>query len=243
MNDNADFMEHFVSILGILTDSFIDKLGESDSNNINRWNPNAYPTSSYIPSLADTTMKAGEEAQNPSTEFIINQRRALDLPKQLSMEDQLSCDYLGGGKVCGRPSLQHIAIQQTAQFLMDQKVIHSMGKLYEMGDTEACSDANTLCGGDIVTSMSLSPNLYSLGSWDGLAPFYALNETGRADEGQLSAGDSDCSSKTLTATMSITQYFGDLSSSSQSPNSLVGQSYSGNTIETECIVFLPAFHI
>lgn len=138
MNDNVPFIKHFTSILGILTDSFLDSLGLVDPNNVIRWTPNTNPNSSYIPSLADTIMKPGEEARRPSIGEINIQRRALDLPIQISSDDQLSCDYLGGGLVCGRPSLQHIAIQQTGAFLMAQKVINSMGMLANMGDDNGC---------------------------------------------------------------------------------------------------------
>lgn len=224
MNNNAEFVERFVTILGLLTDSFMDNLGEFDGENAKRWIPTDDPLVSYIPSMADTLMKAGEEARNPSIEFINNERRALDLFIQLSTEDQLSCDYLGGGKACGRPSHQHIAMQKTAEFLMDQNVIHSMGQLSVMGDSGiACSAPNTLCGSDIFTGSGLNHDLYSLDSWDGQAPFYALNETGRAGEGEMSTGDSICSRTTLVAKQR-TQYFGDL----QGENSLVGQSYSDN---------------
>jgi len=220
LNDNAPFMQHFTSILGALTDSFLDTLGEVDAKNVIRWNPNPNSNSSYIPSLADTIMKPGEIAQRPSIDEINKQRHALDLPIQIWSEDQLSCDYL---KSCGRPSLQHIAIQQTGAFLLDQKIINSLGMLEYMGDEYSCDFG--FCGSDAITGSSLVPNSVPLESWDGVEPFFALNETGRAGLGELSSGDSDCSAdaKTIIATQQE-QYIGDVSSS----RSLVGRSYSDN---------------
>lgn len=222
LNDNAPFMQHFTSILGALTDSFLDSLGGLDAKNVIRWNPNTN-NSSYIPSLADTIMKPGEVAKRPSIDEINKQRNALDLPIQISSEDQLSCEYLGGGLSCGRPSLQHIAIQQTGAFLLDQKIINSLGMLEYMGDDTGCEFG--FCGSDAITSSSLDPGSLSLESWDGVEPFFALNETGRAGLGELSSGDSDCSSdvETIIATPQE-KYFGDVSNS----RSLVGRSYSDN---------------
>jgi len=229
MEDHADFVRHFASILGLLTDSFIDKLGEANVNNVNRWTPSIDPVASYLPSLTDSLMKAGEEARHPSSEFINDQRRALDLYKFLSTEEQRSCGYLGGGEACGKPSQLHIATQQTAKFLVDQKILHSMGKLAFMGDNETtgtdCSRSDTICGSDAFTLASLEPDLYSLDDWDGVPPFYALNETGRAIEGESSAGDSDCSTKSLIAT-TLVHYIGDVFRLAET--SFVGQSYSDN---------------
>jgi len=233
MANHPEFMEHFVSIMGRLTDSFLDNLGEDDVNNVKRWTPTNDPLTSYMPSLADALMKAGEEPMNPSIKFINDQRRAMNLYKPLSMQDQLSCDQLGNA--CGRPSHQHIAMQKTANFLMDQKVIHSVGRLSIMGDEgdDACLDPETLCGSDLITGDSLNPHFpMNLSSYDGLAPFFALNETGRAGAGESSAGDSDCSiQKELEATTHV-QYFGDRQylENRRYPveNPLLGQSYSDN---------------
>ena len=211
LNDNAPFMQHFTSILGALTDSFLDSLGGLDAKNVIRWNPNTSANSSYIPSLADTIMKPGEVAKRPSIDEINKQRNALDLPIQISSEDQKSCKYLGGLS-CGRPSLQHIAIQQTGAFLLDQKIINSLGMLEYMGDDTGCDFG--FCGSDAITGSSLDPSSVSLKSWDGVEPFFALNETGRAGLGE---------SKTIIATQQDT-YFGDVSNS----RSLVGRSYSDN---------------
>ena len=83
------------------------------------------------------------------------------------------------------------------------------------------------CGSDVLTGSSLDPNLYSLELWDGVEPFFALNETGRAAEGELSTGDSDCSSDVETIEASFREtYFGDVSNSV----SLVGRSYSGKFV-------------
>ena len=238
MNDNLPFMKHFTSILGILTDSFLDSLGQVDPNNVIRWTPNTNPNSSYIPSLADTIMKPGEQARRPSIDEINIQRRALDLPIQISSDDQLSCDYLGGGLICGRPSLQHIAIQQTGAFLMAQKVINSMGMLANMGDDNGCLAG--FCGSDVLTGSSLDPNLYSLQLWDGVEPFFALNETGRAAEGELSTGDSDCSSDVETIEASFREtYFGDVSNSV----SLVGRSYSGKFVSFVSMIDCSLYNI
>ena len=236
MSDNVPFMRHFTSILGILTDSFLDSLGAVDPNNVIRWTPSTNPNSSYIPSLADTIMKPGEEARRPSIDEINKQRRALDLPIQISSGDQLSCDYLAA---CGRPSLQHIAIQQTGAFLMDQKIINSMGMLANMGGDDGCI-AGGFCGSDVITGSSLDPNLYSLELWDGLEPFFALNETGRASEGELSAGDSDCSSDVMAIEASFREiYFGDVSNSM----SLVGRSYSGKFVSFVSMIDCSLYNI
>lgn len=252
MDAHAQFVERFVSILGLLTDSFINRL---DEGNTHRWVPTLDAESSYLPSLVDAMMHPGEAPREPSIEFIKKQRRELDLNELLLHREQVTCDYLGGpGLDCGKPSLQHIAIQQTAQFLMDQKEIHSMGRLSAMGEngTRACRDTNTLCGSDLFTGVeSDAPAFisdlsgdgvaglftksgpdapaFSLDVWDGVAPFYARNEIGRAREGQFSVGDSHCSVNYLDAKRGVTGYFGDSFNSSLHDVSLVGKSYSGKT--------------
>jgi taurine transport system substrate-binding protein len=227
MKLHAGFLERFVTVFAQLTDSFIDHLGEDDPNNVARWTPQKAGTSSFIPSLADSIMKPGEPRGNPSDAFINQQRRAMNLYKQQSTSEQLSCDYLmaNGGASCGKPSLQHEAIQQTARFLMDQKVIHSMGQLENMGNETNCAFKHTLCGGDLFAGNILKTGNQFYGSSTFLSTLsssgsvFPLNEIGR-----LSTGDSSCTAGRKVFYGSGTNSFGD------GANAITGKSYSGKLL-------------
>eukprot|EP00980_Cylindrotheca_fusiformis_P008108 scaffold1727_cov133-Cylindrotheca_fusiformis.AAC.11 len=229
IKENPDFMYHFVGVFAQLTDSFIDRLGEVDTNNVQRWTPLGDGALSFIPSLADSIMKAGEQKANPSIDFINQQRRALNLYAQQSTSVQLSCDYLmgDGGRACGQPSLQHDAIQQTASFLMAQKVIHSMGPLGVMGNETGCASENTLCGSDLFNGGILKmadqrfSNTNFLASKNLSGSIFPQNEIGRASGNQKSGGDSTCNERENVYYGDGTSKFGD------GANGLVGKSYSG----------------
>lgn len=226
---NPEFMYHFVAVFAQLTDSFIDRLGEDDSNNVARWIPDTNGASSFMPSLADSIMKAGEPKGNPSTDFINQQRRALNLYKQQSTSEQLSCDYLmgNGGRSCGKPSLQHEAIQQTARFLMEQKVIHSMGQLEIMGNATGCSITSTLCGSNLFAGniLKTANQRYSSTSLlDSSSSVFPLYEIGRPGANQISTGDSTCIEGRDIYYGSGTQEFGD------GANAVAGKSYSGRLL-------------
>jgi len=218
--EHPDFMNHFVGVMSRLNDAFVDRLGETDTQNRLRWDAQREAPTSLVPSMADALMKAGETAQNPSQAFINQQRRVLDLFIQQSVEEQLSCDFLK--KNCRFPTGQHIDIQRTAEFLLEQKLIPQLGPLETLGDDTNCQDSKTLCGGDLfsdewleastrdcglcypvgrytgerASSSTLISSFESLDATSGRTP-YPLNEIGRAGRGEISKGDSTCKETSL----------------------------------------------
>mmetsp|Transcript_7127 Transcript_7127/g.16685 ORF Transcript_7127/g.16685 Transcript_7127/m.16685 type:complete len:1479 (-) Transcript_7127:954-5390(-) len=193
LSEHANFAKYFAAVFGRLTDSFIDNLGTGDSANVARWTPQSNGAISFLPSLADSIMKADESRGSPSIDFINQQRRALDLYIQQSIDEQASCDYLPPLlRTCGKPTLLHEAIQQTAEFLLDQKVIQSMGKLKDMGLDSGCINSHTFCGSDSVIGSILESGEQQYGSMISSSTFlsgnvFPVSEIGRA------GGDSDCS--------------------------------------------------
>ena len=198
---HPEFMTHFVAILSRLNDSFLDRLGEVNTQNVLRWNNNnaedqtttSSSTSSFVPSMVDSLMNENEIPQQPSTKFLTSQRRALDLFLQLSAGEQLSCEYLGR---CDHPTLQHIATYQTAEFLLGQKVISNLGVMEEFEyDDEKSLDSNhncefsNYCSGSIFdgTYLSLAQqkcnNCYPVGPYSGIfaSDLTLLNELERMD--------------------------------------------------------------
>ena len=152
---HADFVRHFVGVIARLNDSYLDRLGENDVTNVQRWNARLEPSISYVPSMVDALMLAGEEAGNPSKPSINNNRNLLDEFIQLGWEEQVSCKYLGPGNlggetpVCDSPTDQHITLRQTAEFLRNQKMITETGPIIEnMGEETRCQDFDSLCGSD-----------------------------------------------------------------------------------------------
>jgi len=55
-----------------------------------------------------------------------------------------------GPGTCRNPTVQHWALRETAEFLMDQKVLARLGPMQNMGDQSKCEDLDTFCGGDII---------------------------------------------------------------------------------------------
>lgn len=121
-----------------INDSFMDRLGEVDDANVNRWNAQQEASISYIPSMVDALMNSDQSARNPTQAYKNLQRRALDLFVQLDGKEQASCEYFGKGN-CDKENQLHTAILKTAEFLLDQKVI---GRLQ-------CSE-DLVCHGDFL---------------------------------------------------------------------------------------------
>jgi ABC-type taurine transport system substrate-binding protein len=228
LNSNLKFVERFVRILSLLTDSFIDNLGVVDYGNVLRWAPKTF---SYMTDVSDSLMKPGAMKGAPSIDFINTNRLIMDLFVQKSTEEQLSCDYLGGVNQCSEPSFIHIAIQQTAEFLMGQKLIQSMGPLEDLGDDTSCNQANTLCGGDTFAGWVLSSarsvfSSITLDSLDsgGTAEGYEIGRNG---------GDSTCrSSESSELTAS-----GQRKSFGDGANVQDGKSYSGTNFYRVSFLF------
>ena len=162
------FLNHFVTLLSRLNDSFLDKLGLINVHNVQRWDINTNSntnngnnatvalssTSSYVPSLVDTLMISNEIPGNPTRTSINSKRQDLDLFVGLNAETQLSCEYLGSGgggfvdinggggssQCFQHDSNQYQAIKSTSEFLIQQKIIHSLGPLLSdehSGEAEA----------------------------------------------------------------------------------------------------------
>ena len=154
-SQHPDFLRHFVAVISRINDSFVDRLGEIDTKNIDRWT--AENGASLVPSMADVLMNTDEEFQNPSQSYVTLQRRALDMFEQLTWDQQVSCSYLpsedlrSSSSNCLQPGFQHLAAYQTAQFLEDQKLISNLGimtKFLENFDDNCLSDP--FCGSDIL---------------------------------------------------------------------------------------------
>ncbi|CAJ1951940.1 unnamed protein product [Cylindrotheca closterium] len=192
LTEHTNFVRYFTAVFGVLTDSFIDNLGTGDSANVARWTPQTNGVISFLPSLADSIMKADQSPRSPSIDFINQERRALDLYIQQSITEQASCDYLPPRLgICRRPSLLHEAIQQTADFLLDQKIIQSMGLLGDMGDSGSCLDSNTFCGSDVLNGEILDIGVQQYGSLISSSTFLSGNVFANSEIGRTS-GDSNC---------------------------------------------------
>ena len=228
-NEHTSFVNHFVAIMAHLNDSFSDRLGEKDALNAARWDGQQGATSSYMPSLVDALMKPNETPGIPSQDAINKERRTLDLYTQLTAQHQLQCDYLGPAPgACPDPSLPHITLRDTAEFLLDQKVIATLGPLGDMGDNQNCQDPASFCGGDFVDGSFLldsqqnCTDCFQLGVYDnatagksllaeldrlnlvnGNSPF-ALTEVGRDIQ-----GDSICEEGGIIADDDQTGQIGD----------------------------------
>ena len=227
--EHTNFVNHFVGIMANLNDSFNDSLGEKDPLNAARWNSQQGANSSYMPSLVDTLMKPYGTPGMPSQDAINKERRILDLYIQLTAQQQLECDYLGPAPgACLDPSLPQITLGDTAEFLLNQKVIATLGPLGDMGDDRNCQDPATFCGGDFVDGSFLldsqqnCTDCFPVGVYDnatagksllaeidrfnllnGNSPF-ALTEVGRGIQ-----GDSLCEEGVIIADDSRTGQIGD----------------------------------
>ena len=139
-NSHEDFMVHFVGMLSRINDSFLDHLGVVDLRNINRWDARQPAGQSLLPSMVDALMLAGETFGSPSQRAVVDQRQALDLFVQQSAAVQTSCQYLGPGPgMCEQPTLQHVALQETAEFLYHQKILVSLGPLATLAGPSCCA--------------------------------------------------------------------------------------------------------
>ncbi|CAB9498601.1 polymerase 14 [Seminavis robusta] len=162
---HTNFINHFVAILSRLNDSFIDRLGGSDIQNVLRWEgQQTLAGSSYMPSLVDALMFPQETPRNPSRSSLIKQRNFLELFHQLPAGLQLSCNYLGPMPgACTKPTLVHETLKDTANFLLGQKVIATLGRLEQLSDdANGCqqnpnsSSVTPFCASDIVDGSFLA---------------------------------------------------------------------------------------
>lgn len=162
-----------------------------------------------MPSLADSLMNPDEYPGKPSISYITKVRQSLDLFLQQTTDEQLSCDYLGGDS-CSNPSLLHIAIQETALFLLDQKVISSLGPLQSMGDN----------GGDFVNGRILADAKRNWGIGQNFLSGKNSSTVFPAFEIGRNGGNSNCKTEESRTIRSRTEFgdgaFGD-----------IGRSYSG----------------
>ena len=128
---HSEFVTHFVAVLARVNDSFMDRLGILDSENSLRWEAKIEPgeSTSFLPSLVDALMIPTEVFQNPSHQTLYQKLQVLDLFQQLPADTQSSCAYLGSGDgSCDVASMLPLkTLEDTAKFLMDQKVIAAMG--------------------------------------------------------------------------------------------------------------------
>jgi taurine transport system substrate-binding protein len=227
-DQHSDFMIHMLAVLSRVNDSFLDRLGHEDPQNILRWDAQQPPPVSMVHSMTDALMASTEAPQNPSPDFVLRQRLALDLFEQLPASEQLSCDYLPVDTTgCLGPSLLYMAIRQTAEFLLDHKIISDLGPLSN-------DDVTTMIDGSFLQQATRTcSSCYPLGPYgnsfrtdhdsvlselEGLdqqftASPYALFEVGRQ------GGDSTCSEhETITTNIGT---IGDPA------NALGGKTYSG----------------
>lgn len=149
--EHEEFVTHFVSVLTRINDSFLDRLGEVDAQNRLRWDGQQPANISYVPSMVDALMLASEPPQNPSKSTILKKRRVLDLFRQIDAGQQSSCDYFGPFPgACYSPTLLQETLRDTAEFLLDQKIIANLGRMQNMGDANSCQSPYSFCGGDII---------------------------------------------------------------------------------------------
>jgi taurine transport system substrate-binding protein len=220
--ENPDYMTHFLAVVSRINDSFIDRLGEVKAQNTVRWDAQRPVGESLVPSMVDVLLKSSETPHSPSQAYVNSQRRALDLFVQQTAQEQSSCDYLGQ---------VYSSLQQTTEFLLDQKEVASLGQL---------SKAANKCGGTLLDatwldrSQAACSNCYPVGPYAGSlanqtnlleelerldaestkSPFASL-ELGRV------AGDSTCQNHQVMEASDVGVTFGD------GANARNGKSYSG----------------
>lgn len=131
------FVTYVTTLLSHLNDSYLDRLGLIDSNNVARWS--ATELKSYTASMVDAMMIDTEVPGEPSLNQRFSQREAMDAFVQPNALEQLSCAHLGTAEphlgstdssfnVSGihcKDALSPIrqALLKTAEFLFDQKII------------------------------------------------------------------------------------------------------------------------
>lgn len=184
------FVRHFVGVLSRISDSFLDRLGEEDARNVQRWDAQETPGTSNVASMVDALMLPDQEPGAPSNEQLFKDRRALDAFVQYSASEQLSCQLLGPGpNLCHSPTMQHLAVRQTAEFLLDQKVLATLGPLDHMGDEQggACQGSSTFCGSDIIDGTYLKvarqtcTSCLPVGPYAGMTPDVSSSDRGDPD--------------------------------------------------------------
>lgn len=149
-DQHPEFVRHFVGILSRVIDSFIDELGEEDERNTARWEP-LVSQYSLIPSMVDALMLREETHQKPSPQALFRQREELGLFEDHGAWEQISCRLMGGGPgVCPFPTEQHWSLYQTAEFLVNEKVLAHLGPMGQMSKSETCDNTNEFCGSDII---------------------------------------------------------------------------------------------
>lgn len=148
--DHPNFIRHFVGVISRIADSFIDVLGENDEQNVLRWEPSLNSTS-FIPSMVDALMLEDQVFGKPTEAVLFQRRASLDLFDDKSAADQLSCQFMGSGpRTCAQPTVQHSSLLETAEFLVEQKVLERLGPMESVGDDDSCQTESTFCGGDII---------------------------------------------------------------------------------------------
>lgn len=154
VRENPDFVTHFLAVVSRINDSFIDRLGEIGAQNSVRWDAQRPAGESLVPSMVDVLLKSSEIPHSPSQAYINLQRRVLDLFIQQTAQEQISCDY--SGQV-------YSSLQQTTEFLLDQKEVGSLGQLSK----------DSKCGGDLIDatlldrSQTACSNCYPVGPYAG----------------------------------------------------------------------------
>eukprot|EP00977_Amphora_coffeiformis_P016568 scaffold5168_cov176-Amphora_coffeaeformis.AAC.6 len=144
------YVRHFVGVASRVADSFIDVLGENDERNRQRWEPELARTS-LVPSMVDALMLKDQIHAEPTAEVLFSRRESLDLFEDNDAFAQMDCRLMGSGPgSCRNPTVQHWALRDTAEFLMNQKVLARLGPMQKMGDESRCEDRDTFCGGDII---------------------------------------------------------------------------------------------
>lgn len=133
---HVDFVTHFVGILSRINDSYDDRLGTNDRANVQRWDIKLPAGISLLPSMVDALMVPGQPPHDPSESQLLQERRNLDGYSQPI--DQTSCEYLGAGPMtCVEPTKQHKEIYQTAQFLVEQKFLSTLGPIEHFRKNQA----------------------------------------------------------------------------------------------------------
>ena len=249
-DDHPHFMKHLVEILSRINDSFHDRFGGKDPQNIARWN--VQDNSTFVGSLADSFMMQGETPGDPSDDLLIAKREELDLFVQHTASEQLTCSYIGDAiGSCPNLTGQHVSAIKTAKFLLQQKLLSTLGIMDHRDDT--CKDPYSFCGGDTIDPTYLALARTGNGVPTPLGPYeeivyvdnepeqpipdavlgqlevldneagrspYAANEIGRAS-GNLTFGHSNCSVDIIISGPSVLNgTFGD------GANTLPGRSYS-----------------
>ena len=247
-NQHPKFMKHLLGILSRIDDSFLDRLGLGDPNNAARWavevaaeNDNNQTVVSLMNSMIDANMIAGEERGNPSYDQLVSKRKGLEIFNPQTALEQLTCRYMGNGD-CQGPTGQRSATISTIQFLLEQKSIPILRGETDESFFNPSHLVSSRTGNGVVTPLgpyenetvvvdnepgNLGPDpvlglLEKLDN-DAAKSQYAKFEVGRASEGSLTAGDSNCrDDHIISDELVVNGTIGD------GANALPGRSYSDN---------------